>query len=140
MNAPATIDFDAMVDKFVRLRDKMKEIKERQAAEMQPYNEAKEKLEGMLLDHLNNIHAENVATQHGSVYKCRKDSATIADMSTFWNWVVANGEFDMVDRKANVPAVREYLEKQAGSANPSPPPGVNFTTRIEVGVRRNGKK
>ncbi len=146
MSTSPPIDFDGLVDKFVRLRDKIKEIKDKHAAELAPLHEIKEKLEGILLDHLNNVGAENVSTLHGTVHKCRKDSASISDMAMFWNWVVINGEFDMVDRKANVPAVREYIEKQQElakanpSVTPSPPPGVNFTTRIEVGVRRAGKK
>jgi hypothetical protein len=52
-------------------------------------------------------------------------------MSAFWTYVVSQGDFDMVDKKANPTAVAEYIEK-----NKSPPPGVNFSVMETIGVRR----
>lgn len=125
------INFDAMVDKFVKLRDKIKEIKDKHEAELTPYKEAMDRLQGILLDHLNSIGADSVNTQHGTVHRTRKDSASVADMTAFWNWVVSQNDFDFVDRRANVTAVREYIEKHHQVV-----PGVNFSSTYIAGVRR----
>ena len=130
-----TADFDRYVEKFVKLRDKIGELEDKQKEEIAPYKDMLEKLSGMLLDHLNQISADSVRTSAGTVSRLSKHTATIADMSAFWTWVVTQGEFDFVDKKANAVAVREFIEKHK-----TPVPGVNFSTRQVVGVRRPTKK
>lgn len=129
------MDFDRMVERFVKLRDKITEIEKQHKEQLAPYKDAKERLEGILLEHLNAINASNVRTAHGTVSRKTKDSASIADMDLFWRWVQQENEYDMVDRKANVTAVREYIR-----AHDVPPPGVSFSSKLTVGVvRSNGK-
>ena len=129
------INFDALVDKFVKLRDRIKAMEAKHKEELAPFKEMRDVLESHLLAHLNSIQAENVKTSSGTVYKTTKDTASIADRSMFWSWV-RNGElWDFIDVKANVTAVREYIE---GGAN-APPPGVNFSSVQTVGVKRASK-
>jgi hypothetical protein len=125
------INFDAHVDKYVRLRDKITEINKKHKEELAPFKEALDTLGDMLLGHLNSTHQESSATKHGTVYKTKKDSVSIADMTAFWEFVTSQGQMDMVDRKANVTAVREYMEEKK-----LPVPGVNFSSVAIVGVRR----
>lgn len=129
MNAPVTIE--TRVAQFVKLRDKIKEIKDRHAEELKPYAETLEKLNGVLLGHLQSVGAENVGTSAGTVYKTTKKSASVADMTAFWTYIVSQGDFDLLDKKANVTAVEAHIEEHG-----TPPPGVNYTTKEVVGVRR----
>jgi hypothetical protein len=126
------INIDKRVEQFVALRDKIKEIKERQKKELEPYVDTLEKLNGVLLGHLNTIRSNSVGTDHGTVYKTVKKSASISDMTAFWTYVVSQGDFDMVDKKANPTAVEAYIAEHN-----APPPGVNFNTLEVVGVRRS---
>jgi len=128
MTAP---NIDTRVAQFVKLRDKIKEIQDRHSEELKPYKETLEKLNGVLLGHLQAVGAENVGTADGTVYKTTKKSASIADMTAFWTYVVTQGDFDMVDKKANVTAVEAYIEEHGVQ-----PPGINYTTKDVVGVRR----
>jgi len=128
MTAP---NIDTRVAQFVKLRDKIKEIQDRHSEELKPYKETLEKLNGVLLGHLQAVGAENVGTAAGTVYKTTKKSASIADMTAFWTYVVTQGDFDMVDKKANVTAVEAYIEEHGVQ-----PPGINYTTKDVVGVRR----
>ena len=130
-----TADFDKFVEKFVRLRDKISELEGKQKEEIAPYKDMLEKLSGIMLEHLNQISADSVRTSAGTVSRLSKHTATIADMSAFWTWVVTQGNFDFIDKKANAVAVREFIEEHK-----TPVPGVNFSTRQTVGVRRPTKK
>lgn len=125
------VDFDKRVEQYVALRDKISVIKEKHKAELEPYTEHLEKLNAMLLGHLNTVGADKVGTEHGTVYKTIKKSASVADMTAFWEYVVTNGDFDMVDKRANPTAVEEYIKTQG-----VPPPGVNWNVFPLVGVRR----
>jgi hypothetical protein len=146
MNAPTSINIDKRVEQYIALRDKIKSIKERHKEELSPYNETLEKLNSVLLGHLNTVGVDNAGTQHGTVYRTRKKSASIQDMTAFWSFCVTQGNFDLVDKRANVTAVEAYINEQVEAAKadpsivPGPPPGVNFTVLEEVGVQRAATK
>ena len=133
MNAPVSppVDINKRVDQFVKLRDKVAELKEKHKDELKPYVEAMEQLETLLLDHLNNTGSDRVGTASGTVYRTEKKSASLADKTAFWTYVVTHADWDMLDYKANPTAVAEYLEN-----NQALPPGVNYTVTQTVGVRR----
>jgi hypothetical protein len=90
-----------------------------------------DKLNAVLLEHLNVINGESVRTDTGTVYRTEKKSAGLADPDAFMRYVIGNEAWDLLDRKANVTAVSDFIEE-----NNSPPPGVNFSTTYVVGVRR----
>src|SRR6185437_12062529 len=144
MNAitPQPIDFDTRVGQYVKLRDKIKEIKDKHKAELKPYAEALEQLNGMLLQHLNSVGADSVKATSGTVYRTLDKKASVADKSAFWTWVVTQGKFEFIDYKANVTAVFDFIGEQVEAAKgdpsiqPAPPPGVNVSSSYEVGVRR----
>ena len=119
------------IAQFVRMRDHIKQIEEKHKEELKPFKETLEKLSSALMDHLNTIGADSIATPFGTAHKTTKNSASIADMDAFWTWVITQGSFDMVDRKANVTAVGEFIKE-----NGAPPPGVNWSSHQVVGVRR----
>lgn len=119
------------VAQYVGLRDKIKALDDAHKEKMKPFREMLDTLGGVLLDHLKNISADSVATSSGTVYKTVKNSASIADGTAFWQYVSEHEEWDLIDKKANVSAVLDYIEQHN-----SPPPGVNFTSVITVGVRR----
>lgn len=137
---PAIIE--KRVGQYVALRDFIKKTKERHKEELKVAQETLEKLNGVLLGHLNAVGGLNVGTSFGTVYKTEKKSATIADMGAFWTYVVTQGDFDMVDKKANPTMVEEYIKKQVEAAKldptitPTPPPGVNWSVMEVVGVQR----
>jgi hypothetical protein len=131
MNAPVTLDISKRVDQYVRLRDLIKSQDDEHKEKMKPYREALEKLNGLLLAHLNQIGGDSVKSDAGTVYRTEKKSASIADGDAFMRYVIDNEAFDLMDRKANVTAVVDYIQE-----NNAPPPGVNFSSTYVVGVRR----
>lgn len=124
-------DVNVRIAQYVGLRDKIAALDKTHKEKMAPFREMLDTLGGVLLTHLDNIAADSVATPSGTVYKTVKNSATIADGQAFWNYVNANNEFDLIDKRANVSAVMEFIEQHN-----TPPPGVNFNSIITVGVRR----
>lgn len=147
MTAPTQvtqIDFGTRVAKFVALRDKIKELNDAHKAKMKPYVDMLDTLNGVLLNHLNSVNTDSVRTEGGTAYRTLKKSATIADKSAFWAWVVTQAQWDLIDYKANAVAVEDHIatmtkayeEDKANNPAPCPPPGINYTTHWEVGVRR----
>jgi hypothetical protein len=132
------VDLDTRVDQYVKLRDKIKEIEDKQKEAIRPYKEALDQLNNTILSALDQIGVESVRTQYGTAYRLEKKSASFADKEAFWTFVVATGQWDLLDYKANVTAVKAFIDKQIEEKEPTPvpPPGVNYSVRYEVGVRR----
>jgi len=124
--------FEQRVEQYVKLRDKIKELDDAHKDKIKPFKDTLEKLNAVMLAQLNAAGGDSVTTAAGTVYRTRKKTATIADMSLFWDWVITNQEFDFVDKRANSTRVEEYLNTNGGNL----PPGINFTQVEVVGVRR----
>jgi hypothetical protein len=125
-------DTNKRVEQYIQLRDLIKAKDDAHKLAMAPYRETLEQLNSALLAHLNQIGGDSVRTENGTVYKTEKKSATLADKSAFWAHVVVNGEWELLDWKANPAAVAEFVEKHN-----TLPPGVNFNVTHVVGVRRS---
>jgi hypothetical protein len=129
-------DIEVRVAQYVKLRDMIKEKDDAHKKTMEKPKLVLEQLNSLLLDHLNQIGGNSVATNSGTVYRTEKKSAPLADPQAFLDFVIANNAYDLLDRKANVTAVTEFIKE-----NNAPPPGVNFSSTFVVGVRRaNGGK
>jgi hypothetical protein len=125
-------DINKRIEQYIKLRDKIAEIKKRQKDELKPYNETLEKLNAVLLAHLNTVNGNSVSSDAGVAYRSEKKSASLADADAFMQFVITNNAFDLLDRKANVTAVEDFI-----AANNTPPPGVNYSSTFVAGVRRS---
>ena len=130
----APVDLNTRVGQYVKLRDLKTQLKDKHKAELAPIDEAMEQLEQVLLGALNAQNADSVKTASGTVYKSVKESASMADPAAFWSYVIASGNFDLIDKKANVTAVKAHIEDPAN--NGQPPPGINFSSVALPRVRR----
>lgn len=120
---------------FIRIRDRIQEIEDRHKAELAPLLELKDQVAGWLQDFMDNAGAASIKTEAGTCHFNNRASATVADPSAFMNYVIENHQFDLLDRRANAPAVRDFV-KQNGTL----PPGVNLSNVRTVGVRRPADK
>jgi hypothetical protein len=125
------IDLDKRIGQYVALRDKIKTIEEKHKAELAPYKDALGKLGDLMLHHLNSINTDSTKSTSGTVYRTMRKSASIADGDQFRRYVIGSEAFELIDWRANAPAVASFIEE-----NGVAPPGVNYTTTFTVGVRR----
>lgn len=119
-----------LVAQYITLRDHKKAADAEFKKSMERVNLAMEKLEGQLLQALQDLGADSIACDAGTVYRNTQNSATVKDAKAFRDWVVNEGNWDVVDLRANKVAVQQLLE--AGTEVP----GVKFTSVHTVGVRR----
>jgi hypothetical protein len=122
------------IGQFITLRDRIEEVNNLNKEKMKPLYEAREKLEAFLMDQLVQSGSDSLKVRGvGTIYKNTDDSATVGDQAEFKRHVIGTGNFDLIDFRANKTGVREYLMAHGGE----PPPGVNFSSRVKLGVRRD---
>lgn len=126
-----TMDVNTNVDEYIRTRDEIRDIESRHKDELRPYKQKLEELGAVLLEQLQAVGGDGVRTKSGTVYVTEKKSASLADPALFMDYVVQNSAWDLLDRKANVTAVTDYIAEHNAA-----PPGVNYSAVLTVGVRR----
>lgn len=122
--------FDKLVKAFIDCRSKIEEIKERHKLELTKPLQLKELLTERLLQGLADTGQQMARTQHGTVSAAVRDTASCYDPNLFITYVREHDEYELVDRRPNETACREFL-KQHGEL----PPGVKFNSMRYVNVR-----
>ena len=126
---------DKWVEQFIQLRDARKALKdvfEKKDAELKGLMDERA---GRLQAFLDNSGLEKASTKAGTVYTTTAYSASLSDPNAFMEFVIAHNRFDLLDRRANKVAVKEYVQ----STNELPP-GCNLNAIKTVGVRRANTK
>ena len=126
-------DVAKRVQQYVAVRDRLKEIEDEHQKRRQPLLEIQNLLAGLLQEALQKAGANSIATPSGTCYETTQHSATVADPEAFMQFVIENKAWELLDRKANKTAVRDYATEHAGRL----PPGVNLSSIKTVGVRRS---
>lgn len=126
-----TEDINKRVAQFVQVRDAIKRIEERHKTELAPLKADLNILEGKLEAALSANNAESLKTVSGTCYASVRHTASLADPDAFMNYVITHQKFDLLDRRANATAVRDYV-KETNEL----PPGVNLNSVRTIGVRR----
>lgn len=119
-------DMAKRVEQYITLRDKKTELKAKHKEELAPIDDLMETLESVFMQQLAALNADNLKTANGTVYMSTKKSASVADMDAFWAYIVTQGRWDLLDKKANVTGVEEFINDPANGG--LPPPGVNWNS------------
>jgi hypothetical protein len=125
---PARIN--KMVAQYRALRVRIEEMEEGFKKQLAPFKSAKDKLAGTMLEFLDKTGQEAARTDEGTVYVLVKHTTPLGDPDAFMDYVMKNGAFELMDRRANSTACREFAEEHG-----SLPPGVKLNTTRTVGVR-----
>lgn len=127
----AVITVETRVAQYVAIRDKVKEMDEEHEKKRAPLLELQNMLSGWLQQHLEKFGSESVRTAAGTVYLSTRFTASLADPDTFMKFVIEHNRFELMDRRANATAVKDYVQERGVL-----PPGVNLNGIKTVGVRR----
>lgn len=128
-----TFTAEQIVKEFVKVRDRLAVLEEefKNNPERKRLLETKDLLEGWLQQFLDRTKATSVKTQAGTAYVTVKTTASLADPQAFMSFVIERGKFELLDRRANANAVKDYVKE-----NGQLPPGANLNTITSVNVRR----
>ena len=122
---------DAMIERYVKLRDKKKEIEARHKDELAPFNDALKRLEGFMLEALNQSGLDSMKSAHGTAFKSTRTSATVKDWPLTLAFIREHQAWDLLEaRVAKTVAYQIIADTQA------PIPGVETSAELTVNVRR----
>lgn len=131
VEARARMTVDAMIEKYVKLRDKKKEIADAHAAQIAPFDAAMDRLEGYMLEALNASGLSSMKSVHGTAYKSLRTSAKVIDMGDFLGYVRTNNAWDLLEARVSKLAAQQVITETK-----KPIPGVETSSETCVNVRR----
>lgn len=126
---------EARVDAFVRVRARIKELDAEHDAKMKPIKDLQNDLTAWLMEFFDKTKSTGIKTKMGTAYTSTRYSASLPDAEAFMEFVKTTGAWDLMDRKANSTAVKDYVTK-----NGKLPPGVNLAAIRTLGVNTSGSK
>ena len=120
-----------MVEMYIKLRDYKKAAEDEFSKSLERTRAGMEKLESMILAHLNDNGLDNIKCGAGTAYRKTDYSATVKDREAFLKFIQESGLWDLLDARANKKYVRKY------TATTAMVPGVDLSSISSVGVRRS---
>ena len=123
---------DELVTLYIQLRDRRAQRKAAYDNDDVSDKQKQEKIENLLLARFQDQGVESVRTAAGTAYKYVRESCTTADADLFWQYVLDRNAFELVEKRPNKTAIKQYKEEHQDI-----PPGLNWREEITIGVRRS---
>lgn len=124
-------DVEKYVRQYLAIREILKKLDDAHDEARKEWVDEHNKLTGLLQAFMDAHGADSIKTSEGTCYNSTRYSASLADPQAFMNYVIEHSQWDLIDRKANATACRDFTAEKG-----APPPGVNLSSLRTVGVRR----
>lgn len=129
------LDLERRITQLRALRAKMDELERAHTEFMSPYEQAKKKLEGALMQWLLERKIKTANTKAGNITWVENTTYPIEDKLAFRGFVIETQEWDMLDWKANKTVVDDYIKTNNGEI----PPGLRPNQHPHLRVSGPGK-
>jgi hypothetical protein len=129
------LTIDKVVEKYVALRDKKAQLENETKDKVREIKEKMLVLDAYIREKAEEQGVTSFKTNHGTAYVTTTDFAAVADWDAVLQFIKDNEAFDLLERRVSKSAVRGYLEETK-----EVPAGINYGTKITVGVRRPTSK
>lgn len=121
---------DELAALMIKVRNKLKALEQEFKEKSAPWVENQRLLEGKAQEFLKATGQESAKTRFGTIHLVTNYYASLEDPDAFMDYVMANGAFELMDRRANSTACREFAEE-----NGKLPPGVHINAVRQARVR-----
>ena len=119
------------VEQYLEVRNKIKALDKEAEARKKPWVDIQNELADWIMNFLEKTGTTGAKTKAGTCYVSTRYQTSLADPEAFMNFVITSQNFDLLDRKANSTAVKEYVQEHSAL-----PPGCNLSAIKSVGVRQ----
>ena len=130
------LTMEAVVTKYLALRDKRTQLKKDYTAEDDKYLKAMELSEAWLLKQLDLVGGDNISIKGlATVMRSKDMKVSSKDWQVFNAWAAANNQMEMFERRISRTVLKAYMEEH----NDDVPPSLDIIFEKTVNVRRAPK-
>ena len=124
---------DAIVQRYLELRDYIKQENDAHAARMAPYREAMTALSAAASMLMEQTGQKALKTEFGTCFPSTTLSVTCSDVQAFHAWVLQYKAMQFLTAHVAKDAVEQYM---TGAGEGHPPPGVKVEKVISINFRK----
>jgi hypothetical protein len=131
VDAASNYKIDALAKRLLELKRYKTAIEAKHQQELQPVTALEEEINGRLMVWMKANGTQSIRTAEGTITLKRRDTAScIADPDGFMSFVIEKELFELLERRANTTACKEFAEEHGGKL----PPGVKISTREYLAI------
>jgi hypothetical protein len=119
-----------LIEEYLKLRNKVNEIKQKHAEQLEPYATVMQAIEGQLLDHLSKNELGSVKSDSGTAYKQTVTSVTVDNWDQALSWIQEHNAWDLLERRVSKQVATTIIEESQ-----KPIPGVKISQALVLRVR-----
>lgn len=134
-NIEPVLDYQALIDVYLRLRKLKEAAKARYDEEVAPITERMEAIENTFSGELNRLGLKNLQTTSGTVYRTSWTKVSPTDWDKVTEYVVKNNRFDLLEKRLAKTVVLDTLQQNEEAGLP-PIPGIAIETGLKVNIRK----
>lgn len=120
------MNIDALLERYVRLRDAKDAMAERHKAELAPLRRDMDLIEQALHQMMQSQGVKQFKSAHGTAFQKEVSNARVVDFESVLDYIRTNERWDLLERRVNKTVAQELGEV----------PGVEQTRTLVVQVRR----
>jgi hypothetical protein len=119
-----------LIEAYLRLRTKMKEVEEKHKAELMPFVSLKVEIETALLAHLNEAGTDSTKCKAGTAYKSTVSSVVVRDWPATLDFIKSREEWDLLEARVGKTYTLDLMGQRG-----EPIPGVEVSQATVLRVR-----
>ncbi len=120
------MNMNKLIDYYIQLRDRKKEIQTQHKAELEPVEAGLMKLEAIMQEHLSKLGVDKVGGDTGTVFTKTNVSIAVEDWDAVVGYVQEHDAYDLLEKRVSKTAAQERGDV----------PGLRTTQVKTVQVRR----
>ena len=131
MNSP---DLEKMVGAYLAVRAERERISQEYEAADKALKSDMAEIESMMLAVCNDINADSIRTQYGTVMRKLSERFYCNDWENFKKFVVEQQAYDLFEKRIHQGNIKQFLAEHNGDGLP---PGVNVMREFGITVRKS---
>lgn len=121
-----------LVQWYIDNREYIKEQTKHYDNIVDPIKETQEQIEDELRRRLNELEANSMNTDAGSIVTSKRTVYSVEDKKAFGEYIVETGDYEATQLRASKEAIEAYRLKNDGNL----PPGLSVTTIATLSIRK----
>ena len=132
----SNINVEELVDVYLKIRNERDRILREYEAKDSELKADMAEIESLVLAVCNEVNADSIKTQHGTVMRKLNERFFCNDWDGFRKFVLDNGAVELLEKRIHQGNFKQFLSEHEGDGLP---PGVNVMREYGVSVRKSSK-
>lgn len=131
------IKVDSLVSTYLTIRREREKLAKKYEHEDAVFKEQMDRLEEAMLATCNQIGAETLRTEHGTIIKTLKENYVCGDWDNFKKYIIENDALELLQQRLSQTNFKEFLSTRGEEGLP---PGISTMREFKISVRKPTNK